>query len=97
MNLLLDNLKSTDTQVGEWVNVIGYVQDDEKATAPRNCNRVLNQKTKASGMNGRVQIVQAVMLWSAGAVKLGEYEKSLEARRASEKDHLGITQSENLK
>ncbi|KAL9041981.1 MAG: hypothetical protein Q9214_003924, partial [Letrouitia sp. 1 TL-2023] len=29
VNILLSTLKSTDTQIGEWINVIGYVQECE--------------------------------------------------------------------
>ncbi|KAI9881149.1 MAG: hypothetical protein M1830_007127, partial [Pleopsidium flavum] len=75
VNLLLSTLKSTDTQFGEWVNVIGYV-----ALGPVPESRVC--KTSAEGARRVTVFVQAVMLWSAGSVNLGEYEKVLEERRA---------------
>lgn len=76
VNLLLSTLQRTDTQVGEWQNVVGYVQaheDDGKW-----------DRTDASRKAGRAGIVvqvQAVLLWSAGSLKIGEYEKALEMRK----------------
>ncbi|KAL9581698.1 MAG: hypothetical protein Q9212_003737 [Teloschistes hypoglaucus] len=76
VDLLLSTLQRTDTQVGEWQNVVGYVQaheDDRKSdrtdTSPK------------AGQGGTVVKVQAVMLWSAGSLKIGEYEKALEMRK----------------
>lgn len=97
MELLLDSLKSTDTQVGEWVNVTGYVQHAKIIPAKiQNGDVDGNQKhtaTLGSNDEGRTskQIinevhVQAVMLWSAGSVRLGEYEKALESRKIMEKE-----------
>lgn len=65
VNLLLSTLKWRDIQVGGWVNVIGYVQDLGKG--------------KIKGRGSAVG-VQALMLWSAGAVRLAEYEKAVEMR-----------------
>lgn len=78
MNLLLENLKSTDTQVGEWLNVMGYVQRVDGSGAVRKSSRPDGGK----GPNeGHAVKVQAVMLWSAGAVKVWEYEKAVEMRK----------------
>ncbi|KAL8780761.1 MAG: hypothetical protein Q9203_000640 [Teloschistes exilis] len=76
VNLLLSTLQRTDTQVGEWQNVVGYVQaheDDEKWDRTDASRKV--------GRAGTVVKVQAVMLWSAGSLKIGEYEKALELRK----------------
>lgn len=80
VNLLLSSLKTTDTQPGEWVNVMGYVQ--AKTTQPA------HGKGGHKGMcNGLVRVkIQAIMLWSAGSLKLGEYEKALASRMDMEKD-----------
>ena len=68
VGLVGPTLKSTDTQVGEWVNVIGYVV--EKAV---------------DGTKQEIGVrVQALMLWSAGAVNIKEYERAVEGRRATE-------------
>ena len=67
-------MKATDTQVGEWVNVIGYVGKDDKALKRR-------KRGEASTVR-----VQAVMLWSAGSVKLGEYEEAVLRRKKVESE-----------
>lgn len=62
VNLLVSTLRYTDTQIGEWINVLGYVQSKSRdSPAPLSTN------------------VQAVMLWSAGFIKLDEYEAMLPA------------------
>jgi hypothetical protein len=65
VRLLLETLKSTDTRLGEWVNVIGYVT--EPFSPGHSSVDVLKNTTS----------VQAIILWSAGSVKLEEYEKTL--------------------
>jgi hypothetical protein len=65
VNLLLSNLQSTDTRIGEWVNVMGYI------TAPPS-NQHRNPEDRKTNI-----FVQAIVLWSAGGVKLDEYENVL--------------------
>lgn len=62
VRLLLDSLKRTDTAVGEWVNVVGYITDIRRD----------REKIEVC--------VQAVMLWSAGAVRVEEYEMAVRER-----------------
>jgi len=78
VNILLSTLKSTDTQVGEWVNVMGYLE--EKDRGPR------REKGRGRGERGDVGAVgvQAVMLWSAGS---GEYEKAALGRKMAESEN----------
>lgn len=78
LNLLLENLKREDIVVGAWVNIIGYVEE------------IMNKRAKVRGLEGnmgqgvipRVNLVkvQAIMLWSAGSIKIGEYERALTER-----------------
>ena len=65
VNLLLAGLKREDMQLGAWVNVMGYVE------------KVIGVKGEGECVKVRVK---AVMLWSAGGVKVGEYERILEQR-----------------
>lgn len=71
VNLLLEGLKREDTTIGAWLNVVGYVEGV--------LGEVSGQKGKGKGEICQVK-VQAVMLWSAGAFKIGEYEKAVEGR-----------------
>ena len=78
VNILLENVKRDDIAVGAWVNIIGYVEE------------VINKREKAKDLSGktaqgafsRVDLVkvQAIILWSAGAIKVGEYERALTQR-----------------
>lgn len=67
VNVLLSTLKSTDTQVGEWINVIGYIQESEA-------------KLEQKGVQ-----VQAIMLWSAGSIKVVDYEKAVKERKEAKR------------
>ena len=78
VNLLLENLKREDIVVGAWVNIVGYVEE------------MINKRDKAKHMIGnmgqggipRVDLVkvQAILLWSAGSINTGEYERALTER-----------------
>jgi hypothetical protein len=65
VNIVLETLRSSDTQVGEWVNVVGYVNGPRSESKP---------KSMAIDQSKPVEI-QAIMLWSAGALNLTEYEQ----------------------
>ena len=68
VNNLLDVLNVETTQVGAWVNVIGYVRQ----------NIEMQPTSKSRGST-----VDAVLIWSAGAVKLDEYEAAVTALQDS--------------
>jgi hypothetical protein len=65
---VLDALNLELTQVGAWVNVIGYV---------RNAADGHSDSGKASCL------VDAVVIWSAGAIKLDEYEATVRDLQAT--------------
>ena len=52
-------------QDGEWVNVIGYLTEPSSTDA--------SHKPRETG----VVYVQGISIWSAGAINLGYYERSL--------------------
>lgn len=81
VTLLLSTLTLTDTQVGEWVNVIGYVAAGENSRAGN------GREAQGRDEDGRVFVrMQAVMLWSAGSVRIGEYERVLTERQRVQKE-----------
>ncbi|RAK88115.1 hypothetical protein BO79DRAFT_196167 [Aspergillus costaricaensis CBS 115574] len=68
INAVLETVTSQELSVGAWVNVLGYVRryrrsDDDSAVSESNPNPVY---------------VEAVMVFPAGAVALGEYERILQ-------------------
>ena len=92
VNVILESLKREDLEVGAWVNVVGYVEellkDGKRQQGQEQGKAILVKKNGNSAREGpRAMMVRvhAVMLWSAGAVKIGEYEKVLEARLKLEK------------
>ena len=79
IQLLLETLKRDDIQIGEWVNIIGYVQEDAK-----------EEGRESAAEKGFVQIkVQAIILWSAGRINLREYEKGLMGRLKTDTESEG--------
>jgi hypothetical protein len=71
VNAVLESVTAEELRVGAWVNVVGYVRswssdgDDHHHDALRKL-----------GMSSPVY-VEAVMVFSAGVVELGEYERVL--------------------
>ncbi len=56
--------------VGTWLNIIGYVT----RSAPRR-NRALGSEW--TSVQAERSSVQAILVWSAGAVRTGDYERTL--------------------
>ncbi len=98
VNVVLESLKREDMQVGAWVNVIGYVEEVLKE--PERGQRQEQEQEQEQGKTGLVMRegdrvckesravrvrVQAVILWNAGGVKVGVYERTLEERLKLEK------------
>ena len=82
VNLLLETLRREDTQVGAWVNVVGYLEGIVKE-GKRGKMRETERDVEAQQGDAAPVVyvrVQAIMLWSAGGVKIGEYEKALGER-----------------
>ena len=76
INVIIETTKRELLEVGAWVNVVGYVGERVRKGKGRN-------ERDGDAVN-RIEVVrvgvQAIMLWSAEGVKLGEYEKAVEGR-----------------
>ena len=87
VNVVLEGLKKEDTQVGAWINVIGYVEEVVREVKRRQGQG--QEKMGPDTRNGervregprvvRVK-VQSIVLWNACGVKIGEFERTLESR-----------------
>ncbi|EKD13897.1 uncharacterized protein L3040_005490 [Drepanopeziza brunnea f. sp. 'multigermtubi'] len=75
VRLLVSTLKSNETQVGEWVHVMGYIANDQKPNGTTNRNLDVG--------------IQAVVLWCAGPLSLTGYERSLDQRAIDERKNTG--------
>ncbi len=70
VNLLVDTMKSNETRVGEWLNVMGYTKPESIST---------RSKDNQPGVT-----IQAIALWSAGPLNLKGYERSLDQQSADD-------------
>jgi hypothetical protein len=82
INLLLESIKSTDIEIGAWINVLGYVTWSTHA----NKTRVASVEKKSGKALLRRSLVKPLLIHSAGSIDVGKYEKvvadSREARRS---------------
>ncbi|PQE14946.1 telomere length regulation ten1 protein [Rutstroemia sp. NJR-2017a WRK4] len=65
IQLLIGGLTSQETRVGEWVNVMGYIESIDQVRSTRSFD------------SNFVVPVQAVVLWPSGPIHLDLYERSL--------------------
>ncbi|KAM0552571.1 hypothetical protein ACHAPJ_007900 [Fusarium lateritium] len=70
VSLLLETIKSEQTRIGEFVNVIGYITEMKD----------LRDK-KAPYQESKQVCVQAIVLWSTGPMDLQKYESLLDPKR----------------
>lgn len=70
VKLLLETLKSRQTDIGQWVHVIGYLTFVEPG--------VVTDAQHSSKRNSTPRVgVQALIMWVAQDLHLGTYEKTL--------------------
>lgn len=76
INMVLEGMNLDLLQPGSWINVIGYVRSRSMPTARR---------SSTSRRKAMVELpeIQAVLVWSAGAVQVDKYEKTMEEHLAS--------------
>lgn len=75
VKLLLETLKSEQTDPGQWVHVIGYLTFVNPAL-PAMATDSRHSSTSKTAATTRVG-VQALFLWIARGLDLGTYEKSM--------------------
>jgi len=69
---VLESITPTMTQVGAWLNVVGTIRKSGRRSRRR------------KGDSAHVEVnVDAIMVWEAENLKLDDYEKAVEARKAS--------------
>ena len=71
VRLVLESIKARDLQKGSWVNVIGYVRKPEQRQKKTNSPNTNDIKKAA------LALVQAILVWGAGAIKVADYEAAL--------------------
>jgi hypothetical protein len=73
VNLVLESTKSTDIEIGAWINVLGYV----KSSSHGNKTKIAAAEKKDGIARSRRSLVKALMVYSSGSIDLGEYERVL--------------------
>lgn len=73
VSCVLESLNHEMTAVGAWINIIGNVRHltlpSERETTPTSRPRVTKRQRHT-----RQTVVAATMIWSAGAIKVADYE-----------------------
>lgn len=79
INAVLEDLTSEELRVGSWLNVLGYVRDTTPQAASFSSQQGSQQPNEAppGRLPPRPVYIEAVMVFSAGAIALGEYERIL--------------------
>lgn len=78
INAVLEDLTPEELRVGSWLNVLGYVRDTTPAASfsSQHASQQSNDAAPAR-ISPRSVYIEAVMVFSAGAIALGEYERIL--------------------
>ena len=75
VRLVLESINAHDLQRGSWLNIIGYLRKPEqrqKKTTSSNTDNIQRPE---------IPIVQAIIVWGAGAIKVANYETALVGQR----------------
>ncbi|KAF7512757.1 hypothetical protein GJ744_000324 [Endocarpon pusillum] len=70
LSLVLESLRPDQLQSGTWLNIIGYVS---KCAPTKNRVPVPGRMSMGTGRSS----IQALVVWNAGALRIGDYEKIL--------------------
>lgn len=79
INLLLEDTHHTSLQIGVWLNIFGYIREenpDDYRRRERESTRRSSEKENHISTD-RPVYVQAVTILPAGPVRIGEYERIL--------------------
>lgn len=79
INAVLGNLRWEDLRVGSWLNVLGYIRESTPQTPSFSSSQQSSQQSNEppARVPRRPVYVEAIMVFPAGAIALGEYERIL--------------------
>ena len=75
IRLVLETIKAEALQRGSWLNIIGYVRKPEQ-------RRKKASSSTSDVTTAAVPLVQAIVIWAAGAIKIADYEATVVGQRA---------------
>ncbi|KAJ5215083.1 hypothetical protein N7468_010762 [Penicillium chermesinum] len=89
VNAVLENMNAEQLRVGAWLNIMGYIRDANTSSSFTSSQMDSQSESSQSspgamsaGVTPRPVCVEAVMVFSAGAIAVGDYERIL--RQAQE-------------
>ncbi|KAJ5748170.1 uncharacterized protein N7511_009866 [Penicillium nucicola] len=89
INAVLENLTAEELRVGTWLNVLGYVRESQPPSSSFSSTPGSTQSsdppTGPVTVPSRPVHVEAVMVFPAGAIALGEYEQILRSSQHVER------------
>lgn len=87
INAVLEDVTSEELHVGAWLNVIGYVRDCHSPSASFSSSQLDAQSQHSNDSSSAAKVpstipsrpvyIDAVLVYPAGAIALGEYERIL--------------------
>ncbi|KGO44943.1 Telomere length regulation/capping, TEN1 [Penicillium expansum] len=81
INALLEDLTAEELRVGTWLNVVGYVRESEPVLPPSSFSSTPDDANRPSQrpstVTPRPVYIEAIMVFLAGAIAIGEYERIL--------------------
>ncbi|KAJ5650212.1 uncharacterized protein N7484_003935 [Penicillium longicatenatum] len=85
INAVLESLKAEYLRVGTWLNVLGYVRDSATPESSFSSSQADLQQPSSQSLTSAIPtkvasrpvFIEAVMVFPAGAIALGEYERIL--------------------
>ena len=85
VNAVLEDFTSEQLRVGAWLNVIGYIRNSNTPTLSFSSSQLSSSQTNGASetVTATVKVtprpvhIDAVMVFPAGAIALGEYERIL--------------------
>jgi hypothetical protein len=84
INAILEDLTAEELRVGTWLNVVGYVRESElvpplspPSSFPSTRGDANRPNQRLSAIPPRPVYVEAIMVFPAGAISIGEYERIL--------------------
>ena len=77
---VLETLNHELVEVGAWINVIGYIRTQSSAPTPVHGGAFTGKKPK---VQSRPSLIEATMIWSAGAIQLQKYSSAVNDYQAA--------------
>lgn len=76
---VLESVNHELLQIGSWVNIVGYVRPQTQVAVP-------SKKRRKSNKTVSIPTVEVYLLWSAGAIKLIDYQSAVRSFQSTSRE-----------